>query len=52
MTRNTKIIIWSASIIALAGVGYYFYNRQQNKKYAEIYQKSIKQMTTQYQVFN
>jgi hypothetical protein len=50
--KTINILLIVSSVIALGGIGYYIYSRQQQKKMAEIYRKSIEEMANQYQIFN
>jgi uncharacterized membrane protein YebE (DUF533 family) len=50
--KTTKILLIVSSVIALGGIGYYIYSKQQEKKMAEIYRKSVEDMANQYQIFN
>jgi preprotein translocase subunit YajC len=50
--RTQRILIISTSVIALLGVGYFIYSRQQEKKRTEELIKSVNEMTTKYNVFN
>jgi hypothetical protein len=53
MNPNTqKILLITTSVLALGGIAYYIYSKQQEKKMAAIYKKSIDEITQQYQVFN
>lgn len=49
--KTTKILLIVTSVLALGGVAYYIYSRQQQKKMAEIYKKSVEDMASQYQIF-
>jgi uncharacterized membrane protein SpoIIM required for sporulation len=52
MQKNTsKIILIITGVIALGGITYYIYSKQQEKKMAAIYKKSIEDMANQYQIF-
>jgi hypothetical protein len=52
MEKNTKkILLIVSSVLALGGIGYYIYSRQQQKKMAEVYRKSVQEMTSNYQIF-
>jgi flagellar basal body-associated protein FliL len=48
-TRN--IILITTSVLAIAGISYYIYSKQQEKKMAAIYKQSIEEMAQQYQIF-
>jgi uncharacterized membrane protein YebE (DUF533 family) len=50
--KTTKIILIVSSVLALGGIAYYIYSKQQQKKMAEIYRKSVEEMATKYQIFN
>lgn len=50
--KTTKIILIVSSVLALGGIAYYIYSKQQQKKMAEIYKKSVMEMANQYQIFN
>ena len=50
--RTINILLIVSSVIALGGIGYYIYSKQQEKKMAEIYRKSVEDMANQYQIFN
>jgi len=50
--KTTKILLIISSVLALGGVAYYIYSKQQEKKMAEIYKKSVEEMATKYQIFN
>jgi hypothetical protein len=49
--RTSRILLVVSSIIALGGIAYFIYSKRKEKKMAEIYQKSIKDMANQYQIF-
>jgi hypothetical protein len=46
---NKKSIILLTSTLALASFGFYFYKKRQNKI---AYQKSVENLTKEYEVFN
>jgi len=50
--RTTKILLIVSSVLALGGIAYYIYSKQQQKKMAEIYRKSVEEMANKYQIFN
>lgn len=50
--KSKKILFVTVSVIAVAGIGYFIYAQQQQKKIAKILEKSVDEMTQQYQVFN
>ena len=49
--KTTKIILIVSSVLALGGIAYYIYSKQQQKKMAEIYKKSVEEMASQYEIF-
>jgi preprotein translocase subunit YajC len=49
--KTQKILLIVTSVVALGGIAYYIYSRQQQKKMAEIYKKSVEEMASQYQIF-
>jgi uncharacterized protein YneF (UPF0154 family) len=55
MKKSQKIILIITSVLAVAGVGYYIYSKQREKRLAKIYEESINQMVEEYganQIFN
>jgi len=50
--RTQNILIVTTSVVALLGVGYFIYSRQQEKKRTEALIKSVNELTAKYQVFN
>ena len=55
MNKKTQtIILIVTSILAIGGIGYFIYSKQQEKKMAKIYQESIDEMTKKYgnEIFN
>jgi hypothetical protein len=50
--KTTRILLIVSSVLALGGIAYYIYSKQQEKKMAEIYRKSVEEMATKYQIFN
>ena len=49
--KTTKIILIVSSVLALGGIAYYIYSKQQQKKMAEIYKKSVEEMASKYEIF-
>jgi hypothetical protein len=49
--KTQSIILIVTSILAIGGIGYYIYSKQQEKKMAAIYKQSIEEMAQQYQIF-
>jgi preprotein translocase subunit YajC len=49
--KTQKILLIVTSVVALGGIAYYVYSRQQQKKMAEIYKTSVEEMASQYQIF-
>lgn len=50
--RVRNIMLITSSILAVAGVTYYFYSRKREKELTKAYEEQIQQLTEQYQVFN
>lgn len=46
---NKKSIILLTSTLALASIGFYFYKKRQTRI---VYEKSVQELTKEYQVFN
>jgi hypothetical protein len=46
---NKKSIIFLTSTLALASLGFYFYKKRQTRI---VYEKSVENLTKEYQVFN
>jgi hypothetical protein len=50
--RTIKLILITSSILAVAGVSYYFYSRKREKELTKAYEMQIQELTKKYEVFN
>jgi hypothetical protein len=50
--KTQRVLIITMGLIALAGVGFFFYSQQKTKKEAKILEESVNDMTQQYDIFN
>lgn len=50
--RTQNILIITTSVVALLGVGYFIYSKQQEKKRTEELIRSVNELTQKYEVFN